>query len=86
MGESMVFLDDLQLLEGTIRLRYYVFKFQFCMRDFFVFLAICKGDLFIHKTSSSSSKRNEKVILAVKNNHRLDLVIGWIQTNLLSVG
>lgn len=82
----MLFLDDLWLLEGAISLRYYVFQFQFCMHDFFVFLNICKEHLFIRKTSSSSSKRNERASLALKNNHRLDLVVGWIQTNLLSVG
>jgi len=80
----MLFLGDLHLLEGAIR--YDVLWFQFCMRDFFVFLHICKGDLFMHKTSFSRSRRNEKVSLALKNNHRLDLVVGWIQTNLLSVG
>lgn len=31
MAESMVFLHDLQLLEGAIRLRYYIAQFQFCM-------------------------------------------------------
>lgn len=73
MAESVVFLHDLQLLEGAIRLRYYIAQFQFCMHVccffvfFFVFLNICIRDLCISKILSTSSKKNEKVSLALKN-------------------
>lgn len=42
------------------------------MSDFFVFLNILTGDLFIHKTSTPRSERDEKVGKALKNNPRLD--------------
>lgn len=68
MVESLLFHDDLWLTEGAIfRVRYYIIMFQFCMHDFFVFLNICEGDLFLHKILSSRSKSNEKVSLALKN-------------------
>lgn len=61
MVKRLLFLYGLQLLEGAIRLRYDVFQLHFFMSDFFVFLNILTGDLFIRKTSSSRSERDEKV-------------------------
>lgn len=96
MAESMLFLHDLQLLElsGAFKLRYYIAQFQFCIcvccgffcLFVFVFFNICIGDLCINKILSTSSKKNEKVALALKNCQRLDVVVGWIRTSLLSEG
>lgn len=96
MAESMLFLHDLQLLELSgatcIKLRYYIAQFQFCIcvccglfcLFVFVFLNIRIGDLCINKIFSTSSKQNEKVGLALKNSQRLDVVVRWIRTSLLS--
>lgn len=72
MVNRLLFLYDLQLLEGAVRLRYDVLQFHFFISDFFVFMNILTGDLFIQKTSSSRSQRDEKVGKALKNNPRLD--------------
>lgn len=68
MVNRLLFLYDLQLLEGAIRLRYDVLQFHFFMSDFFVFMNILTGDLFIQKTSPPRSQRDEKVGKALKNN------------------
>lgn len=44
MVRILLFLYNLQLLEGAIRLRQDVFRFHFFMSDFFVFLNILTGD------------------------------------------
>lgn len=44
MVKRLLFLYNLQLLEGAIRLRQDVFQFHFFMSDFFVFLNILTGD------------------------------------------
>lgn len=72
MLKRLLFLYNRQLLEGAIRLRYDVFQFHFFMTDFFVFLNILTGDIFVQKTSCPRSARDEKVGKALKNNPRLD--------------
>lgn len=72
MMKRLLFLYNLQLLEGAIRLRYDAFQFHFFMSDFFVFLNILTGDLFVQKTSSPRSERDEKEDKALKNSPRLD--------------
>lgn len=70
--KRLLFLHGLHLLEGTIRLRYNAFQFKFFMSDFFIFINILTGDLFIGKTSPPMSERDEKVGKALKNNPTLD--------------